>query len=85
MKKGILFFLAGLLFISCNLNIGGESGNVKKYSKTGDKIMVIGMGYPIGNRRLPVIIELNVNPPHNLNNEELELIERIKDIERDFH
>ena len=85
-KKNIEWY-DGILGTSFSIDILGENLeiNVKKYSKTGDRIMVIGKGYPIGNRRLPVIIELNVNPPHNLNNEELELIERIKDIEGDSH
>ena len=54
--------------------------NIKPFSKTGDLFLLIGKGYPNGNRKTNLIIEVKVKNLLGLNEEQLELVRKIKEI-----
>jgi DnaJ-class molecular chaperone len=72
-----------ILGCECILNIFDEDiiCNIKPFSKTGDKFMFIGKGYPNGRYKTNLIIEIKVVDLHELNEEQLELVRKIKEIE----
>lgn len=54
--------------------------NIKPFSKTGDMFLLIGKGYPNGRYKTNLIIEIKVKKLITLNEEQLELIRKIKEI-----
>lgn len=53
---------------------------VPQYSKPGDMFLLIGKGYPNGRYKTNLIIEIKVKNLLELNEEQLELVRRIKEI-----
>jgi DnaJ-class molecular chaperone len=72
-----------ILGVECEVKVFDEdiTCNIKPFSKTGDKIIVIGKGYPNGKYRTNLIIEIKINDLHKLTDEQLELVRKIKEIE----
>jgi DnaJ-class molecular chaperone len=72
-----------ILGVECVVKVFDEdiTCNIKPFSKTGDKIIVIGKGYPNGKYRTNLIIEIKINDLHKLTDEQLELVRKIKEIE----
>lgn len=54
--------------------------NIKPFTKTGNLLMVIGKGYPNGNYKTNLIIEIKVKDLIELNEEQLNLVRKIKEI-----
>ena len=54
--------------------------NIKPFSKTGDMFLLIGKGYPNGRYKTNLIIEIKVKDLRELNDEQLELVRKIKEI-----
>lgn len=53
---------------------------IKPFTKTGDKFLLIGKGYPNGRYKTNLIIEIKVKNLINLNKEQLDLVRQIKEI-----
>lgn len=53
---------------------------IKPFTKTGDIFLLIGKGYPNGDYKTNLIIEIKVKNLVKLNKEQLELVKKIKDI-----
>ena len=53
---------------------------IKPFTKTGDMFLLIGKGYPNGKYKTNLIIEIKVNNLLKLNEEQLELVRKIKEI-----
>ena len=72
-----------ILGVECEVKVFDEdiTCNIKPFSKTGDKIIVIGKGYPNGKYRTNLIIEIKIKDLHKLTDEQLELVRKIKEIE----
>lgn len=72
-----------ILGVECEVKVFDEdiTCNIKPFSKTGDKIIVIGKGYPNGRYRTNLIIETKIKDLHKLTDEQLELVRKIKEIE----
>jgi DnaJ-class molecular chaperone len=54
--------------------------NIKPFTKTGNLLLIIGEGYPNGKYKTNLIIEVKVNDLLNLNDEQLDLVRKIKEI-----
>ena len=54
--------------------------NIKPFTKTGNLLLIIGKGYPNGKYKTNLIIEVKVNDLLNLNDEQLDLVRKIKEI-----
>jgi len=54
--------------------------NIKPFTKTGNLLLMIGKGYPNGKYKTNLIIEVKVNDLLNLNDEQLDLVRKIKEI-----
>ena len=54
--------------------------NIKPFAKTGDMFLLIGKGYPNGRYKTNLIIEIKVKDLRELNDEQLELVRKIKEI-----
>ena len=54
--------------------------NIKPFTKTGDMFLLIGKGYPNGRYKTNLIIEIKVKDLLNLNEEQLDLVRKIKEI-----
>ena len=54
--------------------------NIKPYTKTGDMFLLIGKGYPNGRYKSNLIIEIKIKDLCKLNEEQLDLIRKIKEI-----
>jgi DnaJ-class molecular chaperone len=54
--------------------------NIKPFAKPGDMFLLIGKGYPNGRYKTNLIIEIKVKDLRELNDEQLELVRKIKEI-----
>ena len=54
--------------------------NIKPYTKSGNLLLLIGKGYPNDKYKTNLIIEVKVKDLFNLNDEQLDLVRRIKEI-----
>jgi DnaJ-class molecular chaperone len=72
-----------ILGIECEFEVLGEviKCNIKPFTKTGDIFLLIGKGYPNGKYKTNLIIEVKVKNLLKLNEEQLELVRKIKEIE----
>lgn len=71
-----------ILGFECEFKVFEENikCNIKPFTKTGDKFLLIGKGYPNGRYRTNLIIEVNVKNLLNLNEDQLKLVRKIKEI-----
>jgi DnaJ-class molecular chaperone len=71
-----------ILGIESEFEVFGEviKCNIKPFSKTGDMFLLIGKGYPNGRYKTNLIIEIKVKDLSKLNEEQLDLVRKIKDI-----
>ena len=71
-----------ILGLECKVKVFDDiiKCNIKPFSKTGDMFLLIGKGYPNGRYKTNLIIEIKVKDLLNLNNEQLELVRKIKEI-----
>ena len=71
-----------ILGFECEFKIFDEDVkcNIKPYTKTGDMFLLIGKGYPNGRYKTNLIIEVKVKNLLKLNEEQLELVRKIKEI-----
>jgi DnaJ-class molecular chaperone len=72
-----------ILGIECEFKVFDEDikCNIKPFTKTGDMFLLIGKGYPNGRYKTNLIIEIKVKDLLKLNEEQLELVRKIKNIE----
>ena len=71
-----------ILGVECEFEVFDDvvKCNIKPFSKTGDMFLLIGKGYPNGKYKTNLIIEIKVKDLYNLNDEQLELVRKIKEI-----
>jgi DnaJ-class molecular chaperone len=71
-----------ILGIESEFELFGEviKCNIKPFTKTGDMFLLIGKGYPNGRYKTNLIIEINVKDLIELNEEQLDLVRKIKEI-----
>ena len=71
-----------ILGVECEFRVFDEDikCNIKPFTKTGDLFLLIGKGYPNGRYKTNLIIEIKVKKLITLNEEQLELIRKIKEI-----
>ena len=71
-----------ILGLECEIDIFGDviKCNIKPFTKTGDMFLLIGKGYPNGRYKTNLIIEIKVKDLLNLNEEQLDLVIKIKEI-----
>ena len=71
-----------ILGFECGFKVFDEDivCNIKPFTKTGDMLMLIGKGYPNGRYKTNLIIEVKVNNLHYLNDEQIELVRKIKEL-----
>ena len=71
-----------ILGLECEIDIFGEVIKciIKPFTKTGDMFLLIGKGYPNGRYKTNLIIEIKVKDLLNLNEEQLDLVRKIKEI-----
>ena len=74
--------LESILGLECEIDIFGEviRCSIKPFTKTGDMFLLIGKGYPNGRYKTNLIIEIKVKDLLNLNEEQLDLVRKIKEI-----
>jgi hypothetical protein len=66
----------------CDIKIFDENikCNIKPFTRTGDMFLLIGKGYPNGRYKTNLIIEIKVKDLLELNEEQLDLVRKIKEI-----
>ena len=71
-----------ILGFECEIKVFDENikCNIKPYTKTGDMFLLIGKGYPNGRYNTNLIIEVKVKDLLKLNEEQLNLVKKIKEI-----
>lgn len=71
-----------ILGVECILNIFDEDikCNIKPLTKSGDMLLLIGKGYPNGRYKTNLIIEIKIKNLLELNEEQFELVRKIKEI-----
>ena len=71
-----------ILGLECEIDIFGEviRCSIKPFTKTGDMFLLIGKGYPNGRSPPNLLIEIKVKDLLNLNEEQLDLVRKIKEI-----
>lgn len=71
-----------ILGCECILNVFDEEikCNIKPFSKTGDRLMFINKGYPNGRYKTNLIVEIKIKDLKELNEEQLDMVRRIKEI-----
>ena len=71
-----------ILGLECEIDIFGEviRCSIKPFTKTGEMFLLIGKGYPNGRYKTNLIIEIKVKDLLNLNEEQLDLVRKIKEI-----
>jgi DnaJ-class molecular chaperone len=71
-----------ILGLECEIKVFDEviKCNIKPFTKTGDIFLLIGKGYPNGRYKTNLIIEIKVKDLLELNEEQLELVRKIKNI-----
>lgn len=71
-----------ILGLECEIDIFGDviKCSIKPFTKTGDMFLLIGKGYPNGRYKTNLIIEIKVKDLLNLNEEQLDLVRKIKEI-----
>ena len=71
-----------ILGFECEIKVFDENikCNIKPYTKTGDMFLLIGKGYPNGRYKTNLIIEVKVKDLLKLNEEQLNLVKKIKEI-----
>ena len=72
-----------ILGVECEFKVFDEDikCNIKPFARTGDMFLLIGKGYPNGRYKTNLIIEIKVKDLLKLNEEQLELVRKIKNIE----
>jgi DnaJ-class molecular chaperone len=71
-----------ILGFECEFNIFDENikCNIKPFTKTGDMFLLMGKGYPNGRYKTNLIIEIKVKDLSKLNDEQLDLVRKIKEM-----
>ena len=71
-----------ILGFECEFKVFSEDikCNIKPFTKTGDMFLLIGKGYPNGKYKTNLIIEIKVKDLSSLNEEQLNLVRKIKEI-----
>ena len=71
-----------ILGFECEIKVFDENikCNIKPYTKTGDMFLLIGKGYPNGRYKTNLIIEVKIKDLLKLNEEQLNLVKKIKEI-----
>ena len=71
-----------ILGFDCEFKVFDETikCNIKPFTKTGDMFLLMGKGYPNGRYKTNLIIEIKIKNLLNLNEEQLELVRKIKEI-----
>lgn len=71
-----------ILGFECEFNIFDEKikCDIKPFTRTGDKFLLIGKGYPNGRYKTNLIIEIKVKDLLKLSDEQLDLVKKIKEI-----
>lgn len=71
-----------ILGFECEFNVFDEDikCSIKPFTRTGDMFLLIGKGYPNGRYKTNLIIEIKVKDLLNLNDDQLDLVRKIKDI-----
>ena len=71
-----------ILGFECSLKIFNEDikCSIKPFTKSGDMFLLIGQGYPNARYKTNLIIEIKIKNLLNLNEEQLELVRKIKEI-----
>ena len=71
-----------ILGLECEIEVFGEviKCSIKPFAKTGDMFLLIGKGYPNGRYKTNLIIEIRVKDLLELNEEQLDLVRKIKEI-----
>ena len=71
-----------ILGFDCNIRIFDEdvNCNIKPFTKNGDMFLLIGKGYPNGRYKTNFIIEIKIKNLVELNDEQLDLVRKIKEI-----
>ena len=75
-------FWDSILGCECEFNILDDNikCNIKPFTKTGNLLLMIGKGYPNGRYRTNLIIEIKIKDLTELNEEQLDLVRKIKEI-----
>lgn len=75
-------FWDSILGCECEFNILDDNikCNIKPFTKTGNLLLIIGKGYPNGRYRTNLIIEIKVKDLTELNEEQFDLVRKIKEI-----
>lgn len=71
-----------ILGFECEIKVFDENikCNIKPYTKTGDIFLLVGKGYPNGRYKTNLIIEVKIKDLLKLNEEQLNLVKKIKEI-----
>ena len=71
-----------ILGFECEIKVFDEciKCNIKPFSKSGDMLLLIGKGYPNGRYKTNLIIEIKIKNLLSLNEDQLELVRKIKEI-----
>ena len=71
-----------ILGFECEIKVFDEDikCSIKPFTKTGDMFLLIGKGYPKGKYKTNLIIEIKVKDLRKLNDDQLDLVRKIKDI-----
>ena len=75
-------FWDSILGCECEFNILDDNikCNIKPFTKTGNLLLMIGKGYPNGRYRTNLIIEIKIRDLTELNEEQFNLVRKIKEI-----
>ena len=75
-------FWDSILGCECEFNILDDNikCNIKPFTKTGNLLLMIGKGYPNGRYRTNLIIEIKIKDLTELNEEQFDLVRKIKEI-----
>ena len=75
-------FWDSILGCECEFNILDDNikCNIKPFTKTGNLLLMIGKGYPNGRYRTNLIIEIKIKELTELNEEQFDLVRKIKEI-----
>ena len=71
-----------ILGCECNFKVFDDDikCNIKPFTKTGNLLLLIGKGYPNGRYKTNLIVEVKVRDLVDLNEEQLDLVKKIKEI-----
>jgi DnaJ-class molecular chaperone len=71
-----------ILGCECNFKVFDDDirCNIKPFTKTGNLLLIIGKGYPNNKYKTNLIIEVKVKDLVELNEEQIDLVRKIKEI-----